>query len=194
MFRRKKKDPATEQDRKKRKFLTSKFNTTVKGGTVTLPIIAVICTPIALLDGGVSLAIATYMVSAGGITFGLNDKKMQEDILYTNKCGQRIFTKKWVKNLQVKLQKDITKTWIGLNFEPEGSKRHNKLSKRKSELLEIAADLEEYMIVVDDMNKPTKRSVAYITKNTSEDKNADRDFYIYPGRANKSQRKPQPGQ
>ncbi len=192
MFGKRKKTEAEKAEQKKKKFLTNKFKGTTKG----LPIIgggaAALAVPLAFVDGGASLMITSAMMGTATPFAVFIDAKNQEDVLYTTDCDQRVFTKGWAKLLQEDLQADLIKTCLKMNFTDASGKKYRKLEERKEKLLEIAAGLEEYLTVIDDKNRPTKEPVAYITKTVTADADADREFYVYPGRDAKKQDAPKP--
>lgn len=191
----KKDNDAAKEDKKKRKFLTKKFAASTKGLPFFGGASSLFLVPLAMVDGGVTLAMAAFMASLG-VGFPLLDSGMQKDTIHKTRCGQRVFTQKWAGKLQSELQTKIIKTYTELNFVTEGSKRQKKLLKRKSDLLEVARDLEDLMTVIDSNNNPTNLAVEYYTKAPGQNAEQNKKFIIRPGqdkRASASQPKPQQG-
>ena len=179
MFRKKsEKDP----DKKKKLFLTKRFNQAVNFGKISGGTLAAFTIPLAFVDGGASL----FVLVCGGASFSaltayaaaLELSQNQKIMLETN-AGQELYGPIWGHEFYSKLERELIKTCDKIRYLNQSeNKKRKKLEKKKAKLIEVARDLSEYLQVADKDHKPSGEPMLIMIREKTGDKEKDAPYTI----------------
>lgn len=180
MFGRKsEKDP----DKKKKMFLTKRFNQAVSFGKLSGGTLAAFAVPMAFVDGGATL----FVVALGGSLFGamtavaaIDDAVSEnEKVILTTSAGQELYGPKWAHNFYYGLQAELIETCDKIRYLNQSeNKKRKKLEKKKEKLIDVARDLSEYLIAADKDHKPSGEPMLIMMRASTGDKVKDAPYII----------------
>ena len=173
------KDP----DKKKKLFLTKRFNQAVSFGKLSGGTLAAFAVPMAFIDGGTSL----FILSFGGAIFGTvtgmfaleEGLKENEKIMWKTNSGQELYGPKWAHNFYWEIERELIKTCDKIRYLNQSeNKKRKKLEKKKAKLIDVAKDLSEYLIVADKDHKPSGEPMLIMMRAYTGDKLKDAPYII----------------
>ncbi len=195
MFGKKKRTEAEKQERKARKFLSKKFNNSVKAGKLTTGLTAALAAPMAFVDGGLTFALVMAGGAGGIITLGsfAEDMAAQKELIKRTKAGQRLYGAQWAHDFYRDLEAKLIETSDKLKYlSPSDKKKRRKLEAKKEKLLDFGKDLSAYLKVADKNDQPTGEALLIMTAYPTKDreKNAENIIDLSTGQKKNS---PKPG-
>lgn len=172
------KDP----DKKKRKFLTKKFSAVTMGAKMSGGLIAAFGIPLAFVDGGATLLALSFLGGTTAVTSGLMasfDLQDQEKVMRKTNAGQELYGPKWAHDFYDEIQNKLIKTSDKIRYLNQSeNKKRKKLEKKKAELIDVAKDLSEYLIVADKDHKPSGEPMLIMERVSAGDKEKDAPYII----------------
>ncbi len=172
-------------EKKKRKFLTKKFNGSISNGrNMALGHGAgnALFLMTAPFDMGATVLAVGCVAITTSLVAGLADNK-RDIVSYKNNAGQDLKAPEWVSIFHKKLEKQLIKTQDRIaQYAYKGKKSKNKkydqLVAKKAKLLDVARDLEDYITVINEDGKTLKSQVIYVIKEPTGDLAVDRNHMI----------------